>query len=190
VTRIVAGVARGRRLRTPTGANTRPTSERVREALFSSLESELGSLSGVRFLDLCAGSGAVGLEAVSRGAESALLVEHHGLTAGMARRNAADLGFAAVSVVTAKVERLTASPPASAPYDVAFLDPPYSVGNDVVTGVLTALVQHGWLVPAALIVVERSTRSPDLSWPEGLRDERRRRYGETTLWYGHATGPS
>jgi 16S rRNA (guanine966-N2)-methyltransferase len=190
VTRIVAGVARGRRLRTPAGVNTRPTSELVREALFSALESQLGSLSGVRFLDLYAGSGAVGLEAVSRGAESALLVEHHGATAGIARRNVADLGFAGVSVVTAKVERLTAAPPTSPSFDVAFLDPPYSADNDVVTGVLTGLVQHGWLAAAALLVVERSTRSPGLTWPEGLGDERRRRYGETTLWYGHATGPS
>jgi 16S rRNA (guanine966-N2)-methyltransferase len=188
VSRIVAGAAGGRRVRTPNGQTTRPTSERVREALFSSLQAALGRIDGVRFLDLYAGSGAVGLEAVSRGASLATLVEQHAPTAALARRNAADLGLPGVEVVTAKVERFAASPARSA-YDVAFLDPPYDVEDAVVWDVLQSLAEHGWLAAGAVVVVERSSRGRQPPWPPGLTGERSRKYGETTLWYGRATGP-
>ena len=111
VTRIIAGSAGGRRLRTPTGQGTRPTSDRVREALFSSLGSQLGSLAGLRFLDLYAGSGAVGLEARSRGAEHVTLVERDAAAAGLIRRNSADLGFDGVTVVARGAREFAAAAP-------------------------------------------------------------------------------
>ena len=121
MTRIIAGAARGRRLKTPHGTATRPTSDRVREALFSALESELGTLVGTRFLDLFAGSGAVGLEAKSRGADEVVLVEHDRATAAMIRSNAAELGFDGVTVLPTKVERLAAGL-TRGPFDVVYAD--------------------------------------------------------------------
>ncbi len=144
MTRIIAGAAGGRRLSTPPGAATRPTSDRVREAVFSALESAVGSWAGLRFLDLFAGSGAVGLEAVSRGAAHAMLVEQHRRTAAVARGNVRTLGFAVVEVVTARAEVFVQRPPAQ-PYDVVFLDPPYTLGNDAVGELLGQLVAQRWL---------------------------------------------
>jgi len=105
MTRIIGGMAGGRRLQTPPGSLTRPTSDRVREALFSAIESALGSLAGLRFLDLYAGSGAVGLEAASRGAVAVTLAERDRRTAALAHRNGSALGLAEVEVVTAPVAR-------------------------------------------------------------------------------------
>ena len=187
MTRIVAGVAKGRRLETPTGPVTRPTSDRVREALFSSLESDLDGLAGVRFLDLYAGSGAVGLEAVSRGAVAAVLVEQSRRTAALARRNAAELGFDCVEVVTSSVQRFLDAA-AGSPFDAVFLDPPYAVPTSAVTSVLARLHDHAWVVAGGVAVVERPTRAGELPWPQGFVATRQRRYGETTLWYGRATG--
>ncbi len=129
--RIIGGTARGRRLKTPTGEATRPTSDRVREALFSSLEAELGSLTGLRVLDLYAGSGAIGLEAMSRGAGVVTSVESNRRTAKLVQDNAATLGFRKLEVVVQPVARALAHHP-RAPYDVVFLDPPYPVDNDEV----------------------------------------------------------
>lgn len=189
MTRIIAGEARGRRLKAPAGERTRPTSERVREALFSSLDAELGSITGLRFLDLYAGSGGVGLEARSRGAGVVTLVEQDRRTSALITANVRALGFARVEVVTGSVRRVLATPPTT-PYDVVFLDPPYSHSAAEVDDDLHALVANGWLARGAVVVVERSSRGEGPSWPRGLSAARSRRYGETTLWYGHATeGP-
>ena len=186
MTRIIAGSAGGRRLLTPRGQATRPTSDRVREALFSAIEAWCGSLDGLRFLDLYAGSGAVGLEAWSRGAGVVTFVEHSRPAAAMVSRNATGLGFAKPNVVSVSVATALRTPPA-APYDVVFSDPPYPLADEVVIDDLRALAGNGWLVPGALVVVERSSRGPDLDWPDGLEGVRSRRYGETVLWYGRAT---
>lgn len=186
MTRIIGGTAGGRRLETPRGQATRPTSDRVREALFSAVESRTGSLDGLRFLDLYAGSGAVGLEAWSRGAGVVTLVEQDRRTAALISRNAVTLGFARARVVAASVATFLASPPA-APYDVVFADPPYPLPDEQVGADLRALVEHGWLVPGGLVVVERAAKRSRVEWPEGLEEERTKRYGETALWYGHAT---
>jgi 16S rRNA (guanine966-N2)-methyltransferase len=90
-------------------------------------------------------------------------------------------------VVTEKVERFAASAARSV-YDVAFLDPPYDVDDAVVRDVLRSLVEHGWLTAGAMVVVERSSRSRQPTWPVAISGERSRKYGETTLWYGRATG--
>jgi 16S rRNA (guanine966-N2)-methyltransferase len=189
VTRIIGGSVGGRRIQTPRGTSTRPTSDRVREALFSTIEAWCGSLHGLRFLDLYAGSGAVGLEAWSRGAGVVTLVEHDRRTANLISGNARALGFVKADVVAGSVSGALQRTPV-APYDVAFLDPPYPVEDDSVAAALQGLVDHDWLVPGALVVVERSSRSPEPTWPGGFTRVRHKRYGETTLWYGHAPSPS
>ncbi len=158
----------------------------MREALFASVESWCGPLDGLRFLDLYAGSGAVGLEAWSRGAGVVTMVEQDRRTAALISRNATALGVVRADVVAASVRATLAATPA-APYDVVFSDPPYPLPDGAVTADLAALVAQGWLVPDALVVVERSSRGPDLVWPEGLEGHRSKKYGETVLWYGHAT---
>lgn len=185
MTRIIGGRAGGRRVTTPRGQATRPTSDRVREALFSAVESWCGSLHGLRFLDLYAGSGAIGLEAWSRGAGVVTFVEQDRRTAALVRSNATVLGFAKPDVRAASVSAVLASPP-SAPYDVVFSDPPYPLEDDRVEADLAALVAQGWLVPGALVVVERGSRGSRLTWPEGLAGRRQKKYGETMLWYGLA----
>jgi 16S rRNA (guanine966-N2)-methyltransferase len=188
--RIVAGAAKGRRLRPP-AAGTRPTSDRVREALFSSIESRLGALGGLRVLDLYAGSGAVGLEALSRGASHVLLVERDRSALDVVRANATVLGLVGAVVLPGDVTSLTStSPPpaAMAPYDVVFADPPYDVDDATVVQVLAGLDAHGWLVDGALVVVERSRRGSGFGWPDPFEPLRDRSYGDTVvrsaLWYG------
>ena len=183
MTRIVAGVARGRRLAVPPGEATRPTSDRAREGLFSTIASVLGSMRGARVADLFAGSGAVGLEALSRGAAHVLLVERDPAVVRVIRANVRELGLPGAQVVAAPVSRVVRSAPA-APYDVVFLDPPYATSDDDVRALLGLLLRHQWLAPAAVVVVERPTRGGVFSWPEGFQPDRARRYGEGTLWYG------
>lgn len=185
MTRIIGGSAGGRRLVTPRGTATRPTSDRVREALFSAIESWCGSLDGLRFLDLYAGSGAVGLEAWSRGAGVVTFVEQDRRTAALIARNAETLGASRATVNPSSVVAALRKSP-SAPYDIVFLDPPYPLSVAEMTAALAALVAGEWLVPGALVVVERSVRGPHLVWPPGLVGERTKKYGETVLWYGHA----
>lgn len=184
MTRIIAGQAKGRRLRTPPGERTRPTTDRVREALFSALESWCGSLQGLRFLDLYSGSGSVGLEAWSRGASAVTFVESDKATAALIQANARDLGFAAADVQPLRVVTALAATPAQ-PYDVVFSDPPYPLSEADLADDLR-LLADGWLAPDALVVVERSRRSPEPTWPAGIAADRDKRYGETRLWYGHA----
>jgi 16S rRNA (guanine966-N2)-methyltransferase len=186
VTRIVSGSARGRRLAVPPGSGTRPTSDRAREALFSTVDSILVSLAGARVLDLYAGSGAVGLEALSRGADHALLVEAEPRAVQTIRDNIDATAVTGAVVRADRVERAMAGSAPAASYDLAFLDPPYDLEDDRLRTVLTALVDGHWLLPGALVVVERATRGGEWRWPPGIEAERARRYGEATLWYGRA----
>jgi 16S rRNA (guanine966-N2)-methyltransferase len=157
----------------------------VREALFSAVESWCGSLSGLRFLDLYAGSGAVGLEAWSRGAGVVTLVEQDRRTASMISANARALGYARAHVIASSVATTLLRPP-TAPYDVAFLDPPYAQAEPDVAADLAALVEQDWLVPGAMVVVERGSRAAEPKWPAGFGESREKKYGETVLWYVHA----
>ncbi len=190
MTRIIGGSTGGRRLRTPKGDATRPTSDRVREAMFSAIEAWCGSLQGLRFLDLYAGTGAVGLEAWSRGAEHVRFVEQDRATAALIRDNARELGCRVADVVTASVGTVLSTPPPARydPYDVVFSDPPYPLPDDAVRRDLEAMRDHGWLAPGALVVVERGRerRGAVWAWPEGYDEGRTRRYGETVLHYAEA----
>ncbi|MEU9335291.1 16S rRNA (guanine(966)-N(2))-methyltransferase RsmD [Streptomyces sp. NPDC048290] len=186
MTRVIAGAAGGRRLTVPPGTGTRPTSDRAREGLFSTWQSLLGGpLDGERVLDLYAGSGAVGLEALSRGAGHALLVEADTRAARIVRENVRSLALPGAEVRTGKAEQIIQSPP-SAPYDLVFLDPPYVVTDDDLREILLTLRSEGWLAAGALVTVERSTRGGEFRWPDGFTALRSRRYGEGTFWYGRA----
>jgi 16S rRNA (guanine966-N2)-methyltransferase len=188
--RIIAGTARGRRLAVPSGTTIRPTSDRVREALFSVLAAWAGtggqppesSLTGLSFCDLYSGSGAVGLEAASRGAGPVLLVEADRRAAALAERNAVDLELA-VQVHTARVEDLLGRPAPRA-FDVVFADPPYDLAGDQISSLMFGIATGGLLAETGLAVVERSGRSAPLTWPDNLEQVWSRRYGETVLEFG------
>lgn len=190
MSRIIAGSRGGRRIATPPGDRTRPTTDRVREALFSAIASWAGtgaavaeqSLAGLAFCDLYAGSGAVGLEAASRGARPVLLVESDRRTSQLTRRNAKDLALDA-QMRTGKVEQLVRQP-ADAAYDVVFADPPYEVATEAMDLLLIDLADNGWVSPDGLVVVERSRRTPAVSWPGAFAEHWDRSYGETVLCFG------
>ncbi|MFE7930901.1 16S rRNA (guanine(966)-N(2))-methyltransferase RsmD [Streptomyces sp. NPDC057456] len=186
MTRVIAGAAGGRRLAVPQGTGTRPTSDRAREGLFSTWQSLLGGpFAGTRVLDLYAGSGAVGLEALSRGAGHTLLVEADARAARTIRENVKNLGLPGAEVRAGKAQQIVQTPP-SDPYDLVFLDPPYAVTNDDLREILLTLRSGGWLAADALVTVERSTRGGEFPWPDGFEALRARRYGEGTFWYGRA----
>ncbi len=188
MTRVVAGEHGGRRLRTPSGDTTRPTSDRVREALFSRVEALIGGLDGAVVLDLYAGSGAVGLEALSRGAAHAVLVEADRRAVAVVRANVEALAVGErARVVHDRVERVLARPPfaeVAAGADLVFADAPYPLEADQLREVLGSGLTHGWLAADALLVVERPTRGAGWEFPTGVRPVGERGYGETTLWYG------
>jgi 16S rRNA (guanine966-N2)-methyltransferase len=182
MTRIIAGELAGRRLQVP-ARGARPTTDRVRESLFSALEHRLDAWPGIVVLDLFAGSGALGLEALSRGAGRAVLVERDRSAAAVVRRNAAALGVGGrVEVVLA--DALTWTPPSGARYGLVLADPPYDVPADLVAAALARL--QPWIAPEALVVVERSARDRTDPLPPGWSQADPRRYGETALWYGRA----
>jgi 16S rRNA (guanine966-N2)-methyltransferase len=182
VTRIIAGRAGSITLEVP-DAGTRPTSDRVRESLFGALESA-DALRGAAVLDLYAGSGALGLEAASRGAASVDLVEKSPRAAAVALRNATKVvksvgRDAAIRVHRNPVSAFLGGP--RGPYDLAFIDPPYDLGEGELTDALALLVPS--LADAATVVVERAARSPRPTLPAGLVHARDKRYGDTTLWW-------
>jgi 16S rRNA (guanine966-N2)-methyltransferase len=186
VTRIVAGAARGRRLAVPPGESTRPTSDRAREALFSALGSLIRAWAGRRVLDLYAGSGAVGLEALSRGAAGVVLVESDARAARTITANVTAVGLPGAEVrrTTAELAVRSLAAAAGAPFDVVFADPPYDLGDDRLGEVLLAV--RPALAADAVVAVERSSRGGPWEWPAGYEALRSRRYGEATLWYGRA----
>lgn len=188
VTRIIAGLAGGRRLTTSAGRSTRPTSDRTREGLFATVTAIRGGLAGAAVLDLYAGSGAVGLEALSRGASDVLLVESDVRAARVISKNIAAVGLPGARLATGKVDRVLDRGPENGtpPRGFVFADPPYAMTGDELTRMLAVLAGRGWLAPGALVVLERATRSEPPAWPPGYETDRSRRYGEATLWYGLA----
>lgn len=186
MTRVIAGAAGGRRLAVPPGTATRPTSDRAKEGLFSTWQSLRGTLAGARVMDLYGGSGAVGLEALSRGAAHVLLAEADPRAARTIRENAAAIGLPGAEVRAGRAEKVVAGPPPAEPYDMVFLDPPYDTEDEALREILLTLLAGGWLAADTLVTVERRTRGGDFGWPAGFEGLRSRRYGEATLWYGRA----
>lgn len=198
MTRIIAGRAGSLRIDVPK-SGTRPTSDRVREAIFSTLTS-WDLVDDVHVLDLYAGSGALGLEAASRGAASVTLVERHPPAAQVASRNAKTVlgafektpekGTAApaISVERQSVQAFLDAAHPSPRWEVIMLDPPYDLAEDALHANLTALVPL--LTADGAVLVERSTRSPEPAWPDGLVRVREKRYGETVLWWAESVTES
>lgn len=178
MTRVIGGAARGRRLAVPDG-NTRPTSDRAREGIFSTLESLLGDFADLRVLDLYAGSGALGIEARSRGASDVVLVDHHEKAVRVCRANIHSLGLDRVVAVKMTAKHFIES--GSDRFDLIMADPPYDIGNREVEELLAALVAR--LNPGAVVAVERSSRGPALVWPQEYEALREREYGEATIYY-------
>jgi 16S rRNA (guanine966-N2)-methyltransferase len=173
--RIIAGEWRGRPLVAPKGTETRPTADRTREALFSMLISRLGTFEGLRVADLFAGSGALGLEALSRGAAHCSFVEQDGAALEALRTNIATLGAAPRSDVRA--QSVLALPVASTPFDLLLLDPPYRTGAGVVA--LERCQRLGWIAPGALVSVE--TAKGEAVTVAGFEVETERVHGKAML---------
>jgi 16S rRNA (guanine966-N2)-methyltransferase len=184
--RIIAGSAKGRKLLSPDGVHARPTSDRAREALFSSLESEYGDLRGLRFLDLYSGSGAVAAEAISRGATSCIAVESDRQSLSIARENIemarALSDVEEVVVIDSDVESFVAR--RSNPFDVIFLDPPYAVTDDEINEILKTMIGSGFVVRETLVVIERASRSKSFPWPTGMHAVKEKKYGNAAIYYG------
>lgn len=185
MTRIIAGAAGGTVLDVPS-AGTRPTSDRVRESLFGALEAA-DLLADAHVADLYAGSGALGLEAASRGAASVDLVESAPAAAAVVRRNAERVTRSGRLAAPLRVHRATVSAflagAAARAYDLVFLDPPYDVSDGELAQALIALAPR--LSPDAVVIVERARRSPEPAWAgAGLEPLRSRAYGDTVLWWG------
>lgn len=178
MTRIIGGVAGGRRLAVP-ARGTRPTTDRVRESLFNIVTARL-DLTGLAVLDLYAGSGALGLEALSRGASSALFVESDQRTAAVITRNIAALGLPGATLRRGAVAAVLAAGTPS-PMDLVLADPPYDVETSEINAVLVALGLHGWVWEGTVAVVERSVASAPLTWPDGWSGWPERVYGDTRL---------
>jgi 16S rRNA (guanine966-N2)-methyltransferase len=181
MTRLIAGSAGGRRLKVP-ATGVRPTGDRAREGLFNSLGSLL-DLDGARVLDLYAGSGALGLEALSRGAAEVVFVESGPRVLPVLRANVASVGLPGGRVVAGSVPTVVAGR-APARFDLVLADPPYATPVEEVLGVLQGLVAGRWLADDAVVVVERSSREEPWEWPTPLAGLRDRRYGEALLRYG------
>ena len=175
--RIVAGKAKGRRLKVPVGRDVRPTTDRVREALFSTLGPRVID---AQVLDLFAGSGALGLEALSRGASGAVFVERSRKTAGFVRANIAAAGFDGVSQLFMRdaMAALRSLRGSGKRFDLVFLDPPYD--TDLLGQALEVLLEGGLLNPRATIVAEHR-RAKIIECPEDLRQIVRKQYGDTVL---------
>jgi 16S rRNA (guanine966-N2)-methyltransferase len=183
--RVIGGVARGKLLHSPPDT-TRPTSDRAREGLFSTLTSEFGSIEHLRFLDLFSGSGAIGAEALSRGAAHVDCVEHHGPTAKICQENLALINNASgdFQVVSTKVEKFLADFQ-ERHYDIIFMDPPYEVANQVIEEMLDVIGKSGFLKPDGVIVVERESKAPVFKWPTPFAVLKVRTYGQGSMYYGY-----
>jgi 16S rRNA (guanine966-N2)-methyltransferase len=177
MTRIVAGTAGGRRLTVPSSA--RPTTDRVREALFNVLAARR-DFTGMHVLDLYAGSGALGLEALSRGAATALFVESDRRAADVIVRNIAAVGLAGATVRRGAVSAVLGGG-APRPVDLVLADPPYDAPAAQIDAVLAALDGHGWVASGGVVVLERPVSAPELTWPPGWTAWPVRRYGDTRL---------
>jgi 16S rRNA (guanine966-N2)-methyltransferase len=181
--RIVGGRFRGQALAGPEGddRSIRPTSDRTRESLFNILEHRyVGTLRDARVIDLFAGTGALGFEAMSRGAKACLFVEESAAARGLIRRNQEALGLTGTTRIFRRDATGLGLVGTAEPYTLAFLDPPY--GKGLATTALGALVSGGWLAPGALVVVEEAAKA-EVVPAEGLSVDDERSYGETRILF-------
>lgn len=189
MSRVIAGVAGGNPLTSVPGTATRPTTDRVKEALFSRLEA-FDVVDDARVLDLYAGSGSLGVESASRGAATVELVEFDARASEVCQRNAdmvnQVLGGKAVSVHRARVEAFLERAAEDVRWDLVFLDPPYPLDEPALNAVLSKLAPH--LDEGAVVVVERSARTPEPEWPETMECFAEKKYGETRLWFAEPSG--
>lgn len=187
--RIIAGRAKGRNIDAVASA-TRPTSDRAREALFSTLGSEFGDFDGLHVLDLYAGTGAIALEALSRGASVVHAVEKDEPAAQAIEKNYENIKSAQCPgmfhLYTMGVNRFLQDK-AQLQYHFVYVDPPYDLDDLDVIETLIQLVSGGFLHPQALIAVERNSRVREISWPDGLEQVREKNYGQATIFYGSPT---
>ena len=183
MTRIIAGRAGGQHLKSVPGSATRPTTDRVKESLFGRLDA-WGMCEDARVLDLFAGSGALGLEAASRGAARVTLVEKAGAAARVCRENAALLAASCPGTKITTVHAGVAGYLGRAPFhrwDLVLADPPYPLENEELVRMLSLL--RGRLGPGGVVAVERSARTEEPVWPRGLRRFESSAHGETVIWY-------
>jgi 16S rRNA (guanine966-N2)-methyltransferase len=186
--RIIAGSAKGKTLNSPPDTRTRPTSDRAREGLFSSLSSDFNSITGLNFLDLFAGSGAVGVEALSRGAAIVHSVESEGDLGNVAISNFQLVKSAAGSyrVFHTKVERFLESEHAAEKgrYDIIFMDPPYDLPNSEIEHLLSMIIEKDLLQPLGIVAIERESKGKAFTWPEHMQEIKVRSYGQGSIYYG------
>ena len=182
--RIIGGIAKGKNLFSPP-ETTRPTSDRAREGLFSSLESEFGSMTELNFLDLYSGSGAVGVEALSRGASKVVSVERHQPTALIGEKNFELVKGAEgyFEVVVSDVKKYLGNP-SNMQFDIIFIDPPYDLPNNEIEKLLRKIINNNFLNENGIIAVERESRSKEFIWPEPLIGTKVRGYGQGSIYYG------
>ncbi|MEI6108698.1 MAG: 16S rRNA (guanine(966)-N(2))-methyltransferase RsmD [Actinomycetes bacterium] len=186
MTRIIGGNFRGRNLKVPDSV-TRPTSSRVREAVFSSVEHAVSGLSDLRVLDLFAGSGALGIEAISRGAAEVVLIEKDLRAVDVLHTNIAELKVENARVVIADVLQEVKQNSTRGKFDVVFVDAPYATADDEITEVILGLAANNWLAEYAVLVVERGSKSV-VTWPKSYEELRKKVYGDTAIWYGQYIG--
>jgi 16S rRNA (guanine966-N2)-methyltransferase len=186
--RIIAGLAKGRNLLSPS-VGVRPTSDRAREALFSTLDSEFGSMNDLHFLDLYCGSGAVSAEALSRGAAFVQAVDKDERATAVARSNHEMLGkiqgVGSSSVITMAVSRFL-DKESTHKFDIVFMDPPYELGSEEVMNTLSLLSKNGFVKPGTVIAIERDSKSKGIAWPSGYVPLKERKYGAATIYYAEA----
>ena len=187
--RIIAGSSKGKTLHSPMDQRTRPTSDRAREGFFSTLESEFASIHGLSFLDLFCGTGAVGIEALSRGADRVIAIESDAQISAVAMSNFTLVdGYEMRSkVFSMTVERFldTSDPQASLPFDVIFIDPPYEFPNSEIESILERIHDRKLLKSHGIVAVERKTKSSPPRWPEPMEELKVRSYGQGSIFYGN-----
>ncbi len=181
MTRVIAGAHKGREIKVPKTV-TRPTSSKVREAIFSTLNHALSGFTDLRILDLFAGSGACAIESISRGASEALAVEKDSRAIQTIKSNAQNLGITSLRTLAMDALSAVGGEAKFGKFDLVFIDPPYSVKDEVISQLLEQLAQ-GWLTDGAIVVVERA-KSSSFNYPVKLVEFSKKVYGDTSVWYG------
>ncbi len=181
--RIISGSSKGKKLFSPEDDRIRPTSDRAREGLFSSLVSSFGDFEGIHFLDLFAGTGAVGVEALSRGAKIVHSVEADFNELALSNFELVNNPAGDFKVFKNRAKRFLESTDALC-YDIIFMDPPYDISNEDILELLTIISERNLIAPRGIITIERASKSKPFAWPQGMECEKVRSYGQGSMFYG------